>query len=164
MEQVQGGDQYAFHSLFEEIKPIISRYVRRRVSDQSEADDICQEALIAIFRSRHTYLPSRPFDPWLFAIVRNVFSRSFGRTLERGKWEESVADLPEARGDALVDSNIELLDAFKALPPAQQEAVRLTKLEGLSINEASEVAGSSVAAMKVRVHRAYQALKEALRR
>ena len=53
------------------------RFVRRRLRDQADADDICQEALLAIFKSRHTYQPARPFEPWLFAIVRNVMAAYF---------------------------------------------------------------------------------------
>jgi RNA polymerase sigma-70 factor (ECF subfamily) len=54
--------------------------------------------------------------------------------------------------------------AFEQLTPNQLEAVRLTKLSGLSVEEASQVTGASVASMKVRVHRAYQSLKGSLRR
>ena len=164
MERVQDGDQQAFRTLFEELGPLIARFVRRRIADQTEAEDVCQEALIAIFKSRHTYQPSRPFEPWLYAIVRNVISRSFSLTFQRSRWQENVADLPEIEGEGPSIQGLELREAFARLSPNQQEAVRLTKFDGLSIAEASRAAGASVASMKVRVHRAYQSLKESLRR
>jgi RNA polymerase sigma-70 factor (ECF subfamily) len=164
MERVQDGDQQAFRTLFEEIGPIITRFVRRRIADQTEVEDVCQEALIAIFKSRHTYQPARPFEPWLFAIVRNVVSRSFSYTLQRTRWQETVAELPEVQSEGHAVEGVELREAFARLSPNQQEAVRLTKLDGLSIVEASRITGASVASMKVRVHRAYQTLKESLRR
>ena len=61
MERAQNGDREAFQALFAEIGPIITLFVRRRVFDQAEVDDVCQEALLAIFKSRHTYQPARPF-------------------------------------------------------------------------------------------------------
>jgi len=164
MRCVQDGDQQAFRTLFDEVGPIITRFVRRRVADQTEAEDVCQEALIAIFKSRHTYQPTRPFEPWLYAILRNVISRSFSHSLQRARWQETVAELPEVEGEGHSIQGLELREAFARLSPNQREAVRLTKLDGLSIAEASRVAGASVASMKVRVHRAYQSLKESLRR
>src|ERR1700674_4751255 len=74
MERAQNGDKEAFRTLFDEIGPLITMFVRRRVFDQAEVDDVCQEALIGVFKSRHTYQLSRPFEPWLFAIVRNVIA------------------------------------------------------------------------------------------
>jgi len=164
MQLVQQGDQPAFRVLFEELGPMIARFVRRRVTDTAEAEDVVQEALIAVFKSRHTYQPERPFEPWLFAIVRNVVSRSLGATFERMGWQETVAELPEVAAESYFSPAIELRRAFEQLSPSQREAVRLTKLEGRSIEEASRMAGTTVASMKVRIHRAYQALKESLRR
>ncbi len=164
MERVQQGDQQAFRALFEELGPAVTRFVRRRISDSAEVEDVVQEALIAVFKSRHTYQPDRLFEPWLFAIVRNVVSRSLGATFERLGWQETVAELPETAAESHFSPTLELRQAFEQLSPMQREAVRLTKLEGHSIEEASRMAGTSVASMKVRIHRAYQALKESLRR
>ncbi len=164
MERVQQGDQQAFRSLFEELGPTVTRFVRRRIGDRAESEDVAQEALIAIFKSRHTYQLERPFEPWLYAIVRNVISRSLGETFERLRWQETVADLPDNRADNQFAPGFELRQAFEQLSPIQREAVQLTKLEGRSIEEASQIAGTSIASMKVRIHRAYQALKESLRR
>ena len=91
MERAQQGDKEAFQALFVDIGPLITRFVRRRVFDQAEVDDVCQEALIAIFKSRHTYQLTLPFEPWLFAIVRNVISAY----LRRNPRYESGSDLPE---------------------------------------------------------------------
>jgi RNA polymerase sigma-70 factor, ECF subfamily len=164
MLRVQQGDRQAFRTLFEEVVPIITRFVRRRIADQAEAEDVCQEALTAIFKSRHTYQPARPFEPWLFAIVRNVVGRFLGETLRRRGWQETFAELPDVQGEQELMLGAELRKAFERLSPIQQEAVRLTKLDGLSMEEASKLTGASVASMKVRVHRAYHALKESLRR
>jgi RNA polymerase sigma-70 factor, ECF subfamily len=164
MECAQDGDREAFRVLFEEIGPVIGRFVRRRMTDQVEAEDICQEALIAIYKSRHTFQPSRPFEPWMFAIVRNVVNRYFSTSLQHTRWQEAVAAMPEVADEDRASVGIEMRQAFEQLTPNQLEAVRLTKLSGLTVEEASQATGASVASMKVRVHRAYQTLKGSLRR
>jgi RNA polymerase sigma-70 factor, ECF subfamily len=164
MERAQDGDREAFRVLFEEIGPLITRFVRRRMADQMEAEDVCQEALMAIYKSRHTFEPSRPFEPWMFAIARNVVNRYFSTSLQQTRWQESVATMPDVADEERVAFGVEMRQAFEQLTPNQLEAVRLTKLSGLSVEEASHVTGSSVASMKVRVHRAYQTLKGSLRR
>jgi len=57
---------------------------------------------------------------------------------------------------------LDLRRALEQLPPAQMEALNLTKLLGLSVEEASRRAGTTVGSMKVRVHRAYESLKRTL--
>jgi RNA polymerase sigma-70 factor, ECF subfamily len=57
-----------------------------------------------------------------------------------------------------------LRQALEHLPASQVEALKLTKLLGLSLEEASQRAGTTVGSMKVRVHRAYDSLKKALMR
>jgi RNA polymerase sigma-70 factor (ECF subfamily) len=79
MKLAQSGDKGSFESLFDNIGPLITLFVRRRVFDQVEVDDVCQEALLAVFKSRHTYQLARPFEPWLFAIVRNVTAANLQR-------------------------------------------------------------------------------------
>ena len=53
----------------------------------------------------------------------------------------------------------EIAEALDRLPPGQREAVRLTKIEGLSLKEASAASGMSVAALKIATHRAIQRLR-----
>ena len=72
MERARTGDREAFHVLFEETGPLITRFLRRHLIDRAELEDVCQEVLMAVYRSRHTYDAQRPFEPWLFAIVRKV--------------------------------------------------------------------------------------------
>src|ERR1700677_5082638 len=164
MERAQSGDREAFQALFAEIGPIITLFVRRRVFDQAEADDVCQEALLAIFKSRHTYQPARPFEPWLFAIVRNVLAAYLQRNRQRTKWHEGMSEIPEISAEDESSLAVELIDGLKQLSPNQLEALKLTKLSAFSIAEAAARAGTSEGSMKVRVHRAYESLKRSILR
>ena len=162
MELAQGGDRDAFQQLFEEVGPIIARFLRRRLADDAEVEDICQEAMIAVYRSRHTYQPTRPFEPWLFAIVRRVSSQHFRRARERLGFQVLLDELPEMSPEVSTSRDMEVREAFEQLSPAQIEALSLTKLSGLTMEEAARRTGTSVTSMKVRVHRAYGSLKRAL--
>jgi RNA polymerase sigma-70 factor, ECF subfamily len=164
MERAQKGDREAFQALFADIGPLITLFVRRRVFDQAEVDDVCQEALLAVFKSRHTYQPARPFEPWLFAIVRNVIAAYFQRNRQRGKWQAPTSEIPETWAEDESSLGVELRDGLNQLSANQLEALKLTKLSGFSIAEAAQRAGTSVGSMKVRVHRAYESLKRSMRR
>jgi RNA polymerase sigma-70 factor, ECF subfamily len=164
MERAQNGDKEAFQALFTDIGPLITLFVRRRVFDQAEVDDVCQEALLAVFKSRHTYQPARPFEPWLFAIVRNVIAAYLQRNRQRGRWQAPTSEIPETWAEDESSLGVELSDGLSQLSANQLEALKLTKLSGFSIAEAAQRAGTSVGSMKVRVHRAYESLKRSMRR
>jgi RNA polymerase sigma-70 factor, ECF subfamily len=164
MERAQQGEREAFHDLFEEIGPLITRFVRRRLFDQQQLEDVCQEVLIAVYQSRRTYQPARPFEPWLFAIVRNVTWRYLRRNRLRSAWEAPIDDIPEVGTEDESGLAVEWQEALGQLSPTQIEALRLTKLVGLSVAEASERTGASVGTMKVRVHRAYESLRRSMLR
>lgn len=164
MLQAQDGNKEAFQLLFQDIGPLVTGFVRRRVRDQADVEDICQEALVAVYKSLRTYQTKRPFEPWLFAIVRNVTAEFLKRQHLRAGRQEPTENLPEVRVEDDSRLGLELSDAFADLPPNQLEALRLTKVLGLSIEEASQRAGVTAGSMKVRVHRAYQSLKRSILR
>jgi RNA polymerase sigma-70 factor (ECF subfamily) len=164
MERAQNGDREAFHTLFSDIGPLITRFLRRRLPDRGEIEDVCQEAMIAVYRSRHTYQPDRPFEPWLFAIVRRVSAEHLRRDRVQS---EARVEMDEAPDPAVQDDSslaLELDQALGRLSPDQRQALSLTKLFGLSLAEASRRAGTTVGSMKVRIHRAHQSLRRSLTR
>jgi RNA polymerase sigma factor (sigma-70 family) len=164
MERARLGDKEAFHALFAEIGPVVTRYLRRFVTNHAELEDICQEVLIAVYRSRHTYDSARPFEPWLFAIVRKVSVRHFRQHQRETALQVQAESIEEFRVENASALALDVRQALDRLPAPQVEALKLTKVLGLSIEEASERAGTTSGSMKVRVHRAYQSLKKALMR
>jgi len=163
MAQAQGGDREAFHLLFRDVGPLITRILRRRMSDISQIEDVCQEAMIAVYKSRHTYEPARPFEPWLFAIVRKVSGEHLRRERQRHAFQIQVEELPEVSEHGSLNE-LELRQALGQLSPTQIEALGLTKVIGLSVEEAARRTGTTVGSMKLRVHRAYESLRRSLLR
>jgi RNA polymerase sigma factor (sigma-70 family) len=161
LECSQRGDREAFRSLVNEIGPVITRILRRRIADSSEIEDVCQETLVAIYESLHTYEPSRPPEPWLFAIARHVAAKHFHGHWSRARWQELTDEIPERSGADTGSLRFNLRQALGRLPRLQREAFWMTKIEGLSLVEASARSGATVGGLKVRVHRAYEYLRKA---
>jgi RNA polymerase sigma factor (sigma-70 family) len=151
MAAAQAGDAAAYRALLEDARRWLARYFARRLPP-SVVDDAVQDALIAVHEKRHTYDPARPFEPWLAAIARYKCVdrlRAMRRSAEVPMSPEIAA--PD-RGDA-VDGALALERLLSALKPAQAEAIRLVKLHGLSVEEASAQTGQSVSLVKVNIHR-----------
>ena len=159
MERLQQGDADACQELFDSVGPSLTYFLRRRVADPQELEDVYQEVFMAIFEARHTYEPGRPFEPWLFAITRNIAADYSRRRWRRARWEELVAEPPERPVDTSNAAAPELSAILGELPPDQREAFSMLKLEGLSVEAAAARAGVSLSALKVRAHRAYKSLK-----
>ncbi|MBV8453484.1 MAG: sigma-70 family RNA polymerase sigma factor [Deltaproteobacteria bacterium] len=159
MEQLQQGDAGACQELLDSIGPSLVSFLRKRIADPYELEDVYQEVFMAIFEARHTYEPGRPFEPWLFAIARNIAVDYSRRRWTRAHWEELVAEPPEQPISASIAAAPELSAVLAELPQDQREAFSMLKLDGLSVEAAAARAGVSAGALKVRAHRAYKSLK-----
>jgi len=164
MKEAQEGDRAAYDHLLRELLPVLRAFIRSRVGSAATAEDLVQDILLALHRSRHTYLPDHPFGPWLRSISRNVLIDYF-----RAQARRAPRGLHPTAGEALVSQGAslddeELSEALAALPKDQREAVILLQVEELSVHEAAERIGISPSALKVRAHRGYQALRARLSR
>jgi RNA polymerase sigma-70 factor (ECF subfamily) len=164
MRRVQEGDADAYRALLDDIKPALLNLLRRWAANRDELQDLVQEVLLALHRSRHTYDPLQPFEPWLFSIARYIATRSQRRRMQRMSWEILVDVPPDQPSEPDFGTGSRFEEVLGQLPPAQREAFVLLKLEGLSVEEAAAQAGTTTAALKVRAHRAYAAIKALLRR
>ena len=151
MIAAQGGDKAAYRLLLDELQVWLLRYYRRRLPPDA-VDDAVQDALIAVHTKRHTWDPARPFAPWLAGIARYKWIDRL-RNLTATRTEE----LPETlsvgdHGDGVLSATV-LGGLLATLKPAQAAAIRLVKLEGLSIDEAAQRTGQSASLVKVNIHR-----------
>jgi RNA polymerase sigma-70 factor (ECF subfamily) len=163
MARVQDGDRDSCRTLLDDIGPILTNFLRRRIADRTELEDVYQETLMAFFQARHTYQSSRPLEPWLFAIARNVAADHARRYWTRAGVEQLTDEIPDrGAADEPRSADPSLEDAMVKLPTQQREAFSMLKLEGLSIEQAAQRAGISVGALRVRAHRAYKALRKVI--
>jgi RNA polymerase sigma-70 factor (ECF subfamily) len=161
MAAAQNGNSLAYHRLLSQVAVRLRAYYARRLPP-AMIDDTIQEVLVAIHMKRRTYDPSRSFEVWLMAIARYKWIDVL-RSLKTKATEPLDDDFPIAdHGEAVV--NAQALDQLLAtLSPAQSDVIRLVKLQGLSIDEASAITGQSAALVKVNVHRGIKKLISFLR-
>jgi RNA polymerase sigma-70 factor (ECF subfamily) len=163
MAAAQEGDGAAYATLLRECLPLLRAICRARLHNPADMEDAVQDALLTLHRVRHTYDPARPFRPWLAAIAeRRALDR--GRRLRRaGARETGLDDAQELGAEGNAEERLaasRLRDAVAELSPAQRTALHLTKIEQLSLREASTHSGMSVGALKVATHRALHALRK----
>jgi RNA polymerase sigma factor (sigma-70 family) len=151
MAAAQSGNGGAYRRLLEELRTWLTRFYARRLPPSS-VDDAVQDTLIAIHEKRHTYDPERPFKPWLAAVARYKWIDRL-RAMKRQETDELPDDVSVADHESAVTSATVLHQLMCTLKPAQADAIRLVKLEGFSIEEASERTGQSLSLVKVNIHR-----------
>ncbi len=151
MVAAQAGNAGVYHRLLTEIGTWLRRYYARRLPP-SMVDDAVQDTLMAIHEKRHTYDSTRPFEPWLAAIARYKWIDRL-RAMKSAATESLSEDIAVADHGEAVTSAWSLERLLRELKPAQSEAIRLVKLQGLSIEEASAMTGQSVSLVKVNIHR-----------
>ena len=151
MVAAQGGDAHAYRRLLASLGAWLGRYFGRRLPP-AMVDDAVQDTLLAIHEKRHTFVPEQPFEPWLAAIARYKWIDRL-RHMRRHSTEllddtASVAD----HGEAVTTARA-LERLLGTLKPAQADVIRLVKLEGYSIAEASVRTGQTASLVKVNIHR-----------
>jgi RNA polymerase sigma-70 factor (ECF subfamily) len=162
MAEAQRGDAEAYRALLNDIGPEVMGYLRSRVPNPQEAEDLYQETFLLLHQARRTYKPLRPVEPWLFAIARHVLARHLRqRRTQAGR--EVLVDAPEGVTEESGPARVRLAQALGHLPPTHREAIELLKLEGLSTKAAAARAETTPGALRVRAHRAYKALRQLLR-
>lgn len=151
MSLAQQGDKAAYRSLLGECEIWLKRYYARKIAPHM-LEDLVQETLISLHRKRASYDPKRAFLPWLAAIARYRWIdhlRKVYRTKEVELNEELAAD----PSDPAVAAKIGLERLMELIPEKQALAIKLVKIQGLTIAEASEQTGQSESLVKVNIHR-----------
>ena len=126
----------------------------------AEAEDLVQEAILAIHLKRHTYDPAEPLTPWVHAIARYKLIDFLRRT------RTSLTDVPIDEADAIAahDDNVDAESTFdigrlmERLPKNMRCSIEAVKLDGLSIAEASVRCRISESGVKMSIHRGLKTL------
>jgi RNA polymerase sigma factor (sigma-70 family) len=169
MRSAQDGDKSAYGTLLAEILPILRGVVRKKWGSRQDVDDIVQDVLLSLHAVRHTYDPGRPFLPWLLTIAYRRIADAARRSSSRSSYETTVDVMPETfasdetkNEEERTDDKAAIRQSMAGLTSGQREAIELTKVQGLSLKEASAVTGKSVASLKVNIHRAVKALRRSI--
>jgi RNA polymerase sigma-70 factor (ECF subfamily) len=170
MVRYQHGDPDAVDELIRRLSPGLLRYLAPAWVPNSDVEDLFQECWMRIHRSRHSYRPSEPVLPWVFAIARHTRLDGYRRRRWREAREVLVANPPENSSRVLSarvtppaierDEFFRLLDS---LPESQREVILMLKVSGMSLEEVARATSSTVGAIKQKAHRAYEKLRQKLK-
>lgn len=170
MLSAQAGRQREYAVFLKEAATFIRVIARRHHRNTGLVEDVVQDTLTSIHRMRHTYEPGRPVEPWVAAIARarsiDVLRRHTRISRrEAGEDTEQLAAHPDRRSttESRLETETVVAGALASLSPSQREAVRLLKIEELSLAEAASVSGLTVQALKSSLHRAMQNLRASLK-
>lgn len=163
------GDATAHRALLENLSGRLRAFFKGHLTRVGrgpvEAEDLVQEALIAIHTRRHTYDPSQPLTPWVYAIARYKFVDYLRR--ERSSIRdlpiEETKELTSADESGQVESSLDLEKLMSGLTPRVRQAVQAVKLDGLTVSEAAARCGMSESNIKVTVHRGLKAMASIIR-
>ena len=161
----------------------LANFIRRRVPDQAEAEDILQEVFYELVAAYRLFAPVEEAGAWLFRVARNRITDFFrkkkpealpatisgqsARTAESGERPglEELLPSPDAGPDALYARAV-LLDEIEAaldeLPPEQRAAFVEHEFEGRTFKDLAAEAGVTVNAMVLRKHHAVLYLRRRL--
>jgi RNA polymerase sigma-70 factor (ECF subfamily) len=162
--RAQAGDEAAYRDALARIATRLRGYLRRRLQSlPDDVEDLVQETLLALHLQRGTYDPTIPVSAWVLAIARHKLVDLWRRRGRRDDLHDALDDVDEAALIAAPDegeASRDLDRLLQQLPAAQRRAILLTKVEGLSVDEASQRTGASASAIKVQVHRGLKRLAQ----
>lgn len=167
--RAKGGDAAAMSELLAAVAPSLQRFGMLMCRHETDAEDVLQDALLAIANHLAEFEGRSSFSSWAFTLARSACSRK-----RRGLKNQPAAPLDEmSESVASVvspeqhTSNKELALALEralaSLPDDYREAIVLRDVEELTAPEAAASLGITVEALKSRLHRARNALRDALR-
>ncbi len=158
------GDAAAYRYLLSRLSANLRAYYKGRLArigrSATEAEDLTQEALMAIHTRRHTYDPDKLLMPWVHAIARYKLIDHLRRT-RASMTDVPIEDAEEvmAHDDFVItESASDLKKLLNQLPDKMRRAIQSVKLDGLSVAEAASQCGISESDVKVSVHRGLKAL------
>lgn len=173
IERAQRGDEAAFSALYDVHKRRVYSLCLRMTGNTAEAEDLCQEAFLQLFRKIATFRGESAFSTWLHRLAVNVVLMHLRKKgLQQVSLDEvdSSQDEPVKRdfGDAdrrLLGSvdRIRLSQAIDELPPGYRTVFVLHDIEGYEHNEIAAIMNCSVGNSKSQLHKARMKLREWLR-
>jgi len=166
--QALAGDDMSYAKSLKLMAGRLRAYFGRRLQTlPDEVEDLVQETLLVLHLQRDTYDTRLPVTAWLHAIARHKLIDLYRRRGRREALHDSIDDLDDAQHPLTEQESParrDLMVLLDGLPTAQQQAIVLTKIEGLSVAEASARTGASVSAIKVQVHRGLKQLAALVQR
>jgi RNA polymerase sigma-70 factor (ECF subfamily) len=172
-ERLRTGQEQAFLTLYQKRQPALYRFALQMSGSASVAEDITQDAFMALIRDECGYDPSRgSLAAYLFGIARKLLLRQYERRrsdvpVGTGGGEAGFAELvddSDPLAELAAGERVEALRrAVASLPRRYREVVVLCDLEEVDYAEAAVALGCPIGTVRSRLHRARSMLAVKLR-
>lgn len=165
MEAVKRGELQQATLLFERYHKRIFNFLARMTMDRNLAEDLTQNVFLRIIKYRTSYREGNRFQSWIYQVARNVFSDHY--QAHKNKFSdfvdvEKISDhMPDREEDNAQDEKEKLLHlSMQKLTEEQRELLVLTRFQHMKYEEVAAIMDTTVANIKVKVHRAILKLRE----
>jgi RNA polymerase sigma-70 factor, ECF subfamily len=167
VRRVLNGEVEAYAILVDRYFDHYVRFAAHLVGNREDAEEVVQDTFLRAYRALGRYEERERFGAWLLRILVNRARTvsAMGRRREKMFPEQVDDTLPEAAEAHPADRAAlreEMVRALSQLGADQREAFLLHYVEGLSYEEMSAITGSGVSALKMRVKRSCERLREIL--
>jgi RNA polymerase sigma-70 factor (ECF subfamily) len=174
--KVQNGDRHSFDLLVIKYQYKVMGLVRRFVKDQTEAEDVAQEAFIKAFKAINSFRGDSAFYTWLYRIAVNTAKNTLDARKRRPGSDIDIDDVEDfGFSDNLrVDENPENLlagedmhrivqETLVGLPDELRKALMLREFDGLSYEDIAQIMDCPIGTVRSRIFRAREAIDIAIR-
>lgn len=159
-----GGDAAAHRALLDRLSRHLRGYYKRHLvrsgRSAEEAEDLVQEALLAIHLKRHTFDVESLFTPWVHAVARYKLIDHMRRNrISRTSVPiDDHRDLLATDDETAIESTHDLERLLARLPEKTRQTIEAVKLEGKSVAETAARYHMSESNVKITIHRGLKAL------
>jgi RNA polymerase sigma-70 factor (ECF subfamily) len=166
MLKVKSGDLDKMALLFQRYHRQLYGFLYHMTGQRESSEDMVQNVFYRMLRSRHTFLGQGEFRTWMYHVARNVLKdeqkkqRREGYSSPAEEWEDRIPEGIQPGEQLEKKQELEALRRLMAgLSPESREVLILSRYQDLKYAEIAEVLDISLAAVKVRIHRAVGQLK-----
>lgn len=156
------GSNDAFSQLFARYKQPLFGFFWRRVPDRAQAEELTQEAFVAVIRAAPRYEPSARFRTYLYAIALKILRAYRRKAAFRATFLGSPAEHVEPSAESGIVTQLFMREALRKLDGIDREILLLREFEQLSYAEIAELLNLPVNTVRSRLFRARTALRELL--
>jgi len=165
MEAVKNGDLQQASVLFDRYHKRIYNFLARTTLDRALAEDLTQNVFLRMIKYRNSYKEGNRFQSWIYQVARNVFADHYQAHKNRNSNFVSVEKMSDTMNDRTEEIDQEerekiLHRSLERLNDEQRELLVLTRFQHMKYEEVAELLDTTVANVKVRVHRAIAKLRE----
>ncbi|MEX2235160.1 MAG: RNA polymerase sigma factor [Cyclobacteriaceae bacterium] len=170
MIKVKDGDLDKLGLLFERYKKPLFGFFYGLNKDVALSEDLVQNVFLRILKYRYLFRGEGEFRTWMFHIARNVSHDHCRKIKWKGRddleqWQDRLSNDENRQTEFQQDEELQMLSmAMDRLPEDKREILLLSKYHDKKYREIGEILGCTEGAVKVKVFRALQELKEVYRK